>query len=94
MPLGDEYRTKATQMYERARVEPNGFIRAEFESLSLAYLRLASQADRNGTTDVVYETPPPPPEQQQQQEKPGKSGTPACSSLETCAGTKQRASHL
>ena len=57
MPLGDDYRAKATQMYERARKEPNRFIRVEFENLALAYLRLAAQADRNGTTDLVYETP-------------------------------------
>ena len=80
MPLGDDYRAKATQMYERARKEPNRFIRVEFENLALAYLRLAAQADRNGTTDLVYETPPPPPEshraqqQQQQEQQPLKSG--------------------
>jgi len=81
MPLGDEYRAKATQMYARARMESHRFIRVEFENLALAYLRLAAQADRNGTTDVVYETPPRPPEprraqqqQQQQQQPPPKSG--------------------
>ena len=30
----------------------------EFENLARAYLRLAKQAERNGQTDIVYETPP------------------------------------
>ena len=77
MAPGDLYRLKAADMNTRANRETNLLIRAEFENLALAYLRLADQADRNARTDVVYETPAYQPSatqqpQQQQQAQPKK----------------------
>ena len=77
MNPADEYRIKAGDLAAFARVERDPFQKAELERLSLAYLRLADQADRNSQTDVVYETPPGPGEpphaqQQQQQAQPEK----------------------
>lgn len=77
MAPGDLYRVKAADMNARAKRETSLLIRAEFENLALAYLRLADQADRNARTDVVYEPPShrpsvPPPQQQQQQAQPKK----------------------
>jgi hypothetical protein len=60
MPTGDEYRVLAADIQARARKEPDPHTRAEFEYLSLAYLRLADQADKNASTDIVYETPQAP----------------------------------
>jgi hypothetical protein len=57
---GDEYRVKATEMMDRARKESDPQLRAQFDNLTLAYLRLSVQADRNSKTDLVYETPPRP----------------------------------
>jgi hypothetical protein len=34
-------------------------MRAQYENLSKAYLRLAEQADRNEQADIIYEPPPP-----------------------------------
>jgi hypothetical protein len=77
MGSGDHYRVKAADMNARAKSEPNPFIRAEYENLALAYLRLADQAERNATTDIVYEPPPQQqmsqPPQQQQQAQPKKT---------------------
>jgi len=66
MPTGDEYRVLAADIQARARKEPDPHTRAEFEYLSLAYLRLADQADKNATTNIVYETPSVPSPGQQQ----------------------------
>jgi hypothetical protein len=33
-------------------------MRAQYENLSKAYLRLAEQADRNEQADIIYEPPP------------------------------------
>ena len=57
MPTGQEYRVKAADLFGRARNEPNQLVRADCEVLALGYLRLADQADKNATTDIVYETP-------------------------------------
>jgi hypothetical protein len=70
MPNSEEYRRKAAEMNARAKQEQNPLTRAELENLALAYLRLADQAERNATVDLVYETPSPrsqPVTQQQQQ---------------------------
>ena len=76
MTPADLYRVKAVDLAALARAEKDPFGKAEYERLSLAYLRLADQADRNSQTDVVYETPPAPTEQpqaqQQQQPQPEK----------------------
>jgi hypothetical protein len=69
------YRVKAGDMASLARAETNPFQKAEYERLSLAYLRLAEQAERNSQTDVVYEaraTPDQSQAQQQQQAQPDK----------------------
>jgi hypothetical protein len=74
MTTADEYRVKAGDMASLARAETNPLQKAEFERLSLGYLRLANQAERNSRTDMVYETPPQHeaqrPMQQQQQAQP------------------------
>jgi hypothetical protein len=57
MPTGDQYRVRAAELNAAARCERNPEIRKEYESLALAYLRLAEQAERNSATDIVYETP-------------------------------------
>jgi hypothetical protein len=71
MTRADEYRVKAGDMAALARAEVDPFQQAEYERLSLAYLRLADQADKNSYADVVYETPPQQPQRQvQQQQQP------------------------
>jgi hypothetical protein len=40
-----------------AQAEADYADKLEFENLARAYLRLAKQAERNGQTIVVYETP-------------------------------------
>jgi hypothetical protein len=54
----DEYRSKAAEFAARATTEQNSSMRSELESLALAYMRLADQAERNSQADLVYETPP------------------------------------
>ena len=80
MTPADEYLIKSGDLAALARAEPDPFQKAEYERLSLAYLRLADQAERNSHTDVVYETPPTSPEQpqaqQQQQTQPEKKVEP------------------
>ena len=65
----DRYRVKAGDMAALARAETDPFQQAEYERLSLAYLRLADQADKNSHCDVVYETPLEPRRQAQQQQQ-------------------------
>jgi hypothetical protein len=76
MTPAEQYRVKASEMAALARAETHPFQKAEYERLSLSYLRLADQAERNSHTDVVYETPPAPAQQpqaqQQQQAQPDK----------------------
>ena len=57
MTPAEQYRARAAAMTAKAKVEPSSVLRAEFENLSRAYLRLAEQAERNALTDLVYETP-------------------------------------
>jgi len=74
MTPAEQYRSRAATMAAKAKAELNPTLRAEFENLSKAYLRLAEQAERNALTDLVYETPPSSqPVQQQQQPQPGKA---------------------
>jgi hypothetical protein len=77
MTPAEQYRVKASEMAALARAETHPFQKAEYERLSLSYLRLADQAERNSQTDVVYETPPAPVQQpqaqQQQQAQPDKN---------------------
>jgi len=68
---GDSYRIKASDLKAEARQETNAARRVELETLAMAYLRLADQAERNSLNNVVYETPPRRPVvQQQQQQQP------------------------
>jgi hypothetical protein len=69
MAAGDHYRDKAAAICERARTEKNFLIRAEYENLARSYLRLATQADRNAQTDVVYEMPKRVDQHQAQQQQ-------------------------
>jgi hypothetical protein len=57
MRAGDDYRDKAAEIYARAASEPHAATQVELESLARAYRRLAEQADRNSTADLVYFTP-------------------------------------
>jgi hypothetical protein len=61
MAAGDDYRTKAIELFAKASCETDHGIRSELESLALAYLRLAIQAERNSTSDLFYEAPPTQP---------------------------------
>jgi len=54
----DQYRIKAAELYEQARGEVSIRLRAEYENLARAYLRLAHQAERNALFDVTHEAPP------------------------------------
>ena len=75
MTLADQYRVKAGDMAALARAERDPFQKAEYERLSLSYLRLAEQADRNSKTDIVWfdpliDKPTAQPQIQQQQQPP------------------------
>ena len=65
--MADEYRAKAAQLAAEAKRERNLARRSQLKSLERSYLRLAIQADKNATTNIVYETPPERPAAQQQQ---------------------------
>ena len=54
---GEDYRVLATNMHERAKWESSLLVRAEFENLARYYLRLATLADQNAKTNIVYEPP-------------------------------------
>ncbi|MGB9042963.1 MAG: hypothetical protein WCC81_10890 [Pseudolabrys sp.] len=58
MVPGDKYRARALELLARAEIETDPQIRAEFENLAAAFLRLAEQAERNSLFDVTYEPPP------------------------------------
>lgn len=66
MTSAEQYRAKAVEFAAKARVEDDPEVRAQLEALSLSYLRLAEQADRNAQTDIIYETPLIQPGVQQQ----------------------------
>jgi hypothetical protein len=57
MSASDEYRAKAAQLRARAQQELSAVSQASLKNLALSYLRLAEQAEKNATTDLVYETP-------------------------------------
>ena len=56
----DIYLMNAALLFAKAEAEKDSAIKADFENMARAYLRLADQAERNALNDVVYETPPPP----------------------------------
>jgi len=58
MDLRHAYLLRAAELSAMAQTEMDPTKTLEFENLARAYLRLAKQAERNGQTDIVYETPP------------------------------------
>jgi hypothetical protein len=44
--IGAEYRTKAAQLFEQARREPDMVVQRRLQHLALAYVDLAEQADK------------------------------------------------
>jgi hypothetical protein len=48
---------RAAELISKIDGELDPALRAEFENLARAYLRLADQAELNNQTDIVYETP-------------------------------------
>src|SRR3954466_12707831 len=54
----------------RARNEADAATRAEWELMGTSYKRLAEQAERNATTDIVYEIPTRDHSCAQQQQQP------------------------
>jgi hypothetical protein len=69
MPSADEYRIKAAELNALAKEEPDQLARANYITLALAFLRLAEQAKKNATTDIVYETPSSNLQHHQQQQQ-------------------------
>ena len=61
----DIYLMNAALLFAKAEAEKDSAIKADFENMARAYLRLADQAERNAHNDVVYETPPPPKDRDQ-----------------------------
>ena len=57
MPSGDEYRAKAAELLALAQIQTDPRAMAARQALARSYLRLAEQADRNATADIVYEAP-------------------------------------
>ena len=53
----DVYLMKAAELIAKVDGELDPALRAEFDSLARAYLRLAEQAERNDPTNIVYGTP-------------------------------------
>lgn len=58
MAGGEDYRNKAAEIQALAETEIGESGRAEYMQLVKGYLLLAELAERNQTTDIVYETPP------------------------------------
>lgn len=51
----DIYLMNAALLFAKAEAEKDSAIKADFENMARAYLRLADQAERNAHNDVVYE---------------------------------------
>jgi hypothetical protein len=62
MTIATEYRKKAAEFAALARRELNPVLHMEHAKMAQSYLHLATLADRNSQSDLVYETPTPPPE--------------------------------
>jgi hypothetical protein len=58
----DVYLMRAAELIAKVDGETDPALRAEFDNLARAFLRLAEQAERNEQTDIVYETPNKRPE--------------------------------
>jgi hypothetical protein len=57
MVAGDGYRVKALELLARADSENDQTIKAEFENLAAAFLRLAEQAERNAALLIEFDLP-------------------------------------
>jgi hypothetical protein len=57
MVAGDGYRVKALELLARADGENDQTIKAEFENLAAAFLRLAEQAERNAALIIEFDLP-------------------------------------
>jgi hypothetical protein len=51
MPSSDAYRRKGLELYNRANNEAQPELSIEFQTLAMAYMRLAEMADRNTLLD-------------------------------------------
>jgi hypothetical protein len=58
MTTADQYRVRAAELRAMAEKSTSATQQRLFESLAQAYANLAKQAERNSSTDLVYETPP------------------------------------
>lgn len=56
MAAGDRYRGKALELLARADGENDSSLKAEFEHLAAAFLRLAEQAERNAALMIEFES--------------------------------------
>lgn len=59
MDRRDAYLLKAAELRELAENTHYPILKLHFESLALAYLRLADQAKHKDDLDVAFETPQP-----------------------------------
>jgi hypothetical protein len=57
MAVGDNYRAKALELLAKADGENDQTVRADFENLAVAFLRLAEQAERNAALTIEFELP-------------------------------------
>ena len=58
MVAGDRYRAKALELLAQADGATNSQMRAEFENLAAAFIRLAEQADRDTKLVIEFLLPP------------------------------------
>ena len=59
MTPAEQYRALAARFRACARTAGRARLSSEWEHLSRCYVRLAEQAERNLSLDLVYETPSP-----------------------------------
>ena len=59
MSAADNYRAKAAKLFVKAETESNQTVRAEFENLAEAFLRVAEQAERDAAFAAETELPSP-----------------------------------
>jgi hypothetical protein len=59
MSAADNCRAKAAKLFAKAETESNQTVRAEFENLAEAFLRVAEQAERDAAFAAETELPSP-----------------------------------
>jgi hypothetical protein len=57
MKSGERHRAKAFELLDRAAIENRPVLKAEFENLATAYLRLAEPVERNTALIVEFKLP-------------------------------------